>query len=86
MPKLKPFIPPPGTGPITDETNFVNNTWLNFFQSVFFFLKRAPTVSTGIIAPTSAPDKIGDLYFDVVAKKVYAAMGTDSSADWEILN
>jgi hypothetical protein len=45
-----------------------------------------PIISTGTAAPVSTPSKIGDLYLDTVAAKVYCATGTSSSADWKILN
>lgn len=42
----------------------------------------APTISSGIIAPTSTPAKIGDMYVDTVLKQTYVANGTTSSANW----
>lgn len=60
--------------------------WLNWFNSVYRLLNKAPFISTGIIPPTSTPFKIGDLYIDLMAKKIYCAVGTVSAADWEILN
>lgn len=45
-----------------------------------------PTISSGIVAPSSTPSKIGDIYCDTVAMKVYISTGTSSSADWRILN
>jgi hypothetical protein len=44
-----------------------------------------PTLSSGIIAPVSTPSKIGDIYIDTLAKKMYFAAGTSSSADWIIV-
>lgn len=43
---------------------------------------RMPTVTSGILAPSSAPIAIGDLYFDTVAVKLYWANGTVSSSNW----
>ena len=45
-----------------------------------------PTISSGILAPTSTPTKVGDIYIDTVAKKLYFATGVTSSADWIIAN
>jgi len=45
-----------------------------------------PTISSGIVAPSSTPSKVGDVYVDTVAKKIYFATGTASSADWTITN
>lgn len=46
----------------------------------------APIISSGIVAPSSTPAKVGDLYVDTVGKDLYAATGTSSSADWTIVN
>lgn len=46
----------------------------------------SPTVSTGTATPSSTPTKIGDIYIDTTAKKLYFASGTSSSADWIIAN
>jgi hypothetical protein len=37
---------------------------------------------TGTTVISTAPLKIGDLYFDTVTKFLYFATGTASSADW----
>ena len=47
---------------------------------------HAPRIYTGIVAPTSTPQKKGDMYLDTVAEKVYVATNTDDSGDWIILN
>lgn len=44
------------------------------------------SIETGIIAPASAPTRIGDIYVDTVLAKVYVSSGIASSADWKILN
>ena len=46
----------------------------------------SPTISSGIVAPASTPAKIGDIYVDTVAKKLYFASGIASAADWTITN
>lgn len=45
-----------------------------------------PTISSGVIAPSSTPTKVGDVYLDTTAKKIYFACGVASSADWIIVN
>jgi hypothetical protein len=45
-----------------------------------------PTISSGIVAPLSTPVKVGDIYLDTIAKKIYFATGTSSSSDWTITN
>lgn len=47
---------------------------------------NAPGVSTGTAPPATTPTRIGDMFVDTSAKKVYVATGTASSADWTILN
>ena len=44
------------------------------------------TVKTGTVAPSTAPDFIGQDYLDTTAKKAYKSFGVASSADWVILN
>jgi hypothetical protein len=44
------------------------------------------SISSGIVAPSSTPTKIGDIYVDTVAKKLYFATGIVNSADWIIAN
>jgi len=45
-----------------------------------------PTIETGTAAPSSTPSKVGDMYVDTSNKKLYFAVGTSSSSDWEIAN
>ena len=45
-----------------------------------------PEISSGVVAPTSTPSKVGDLYVDTAATTVYVATGTGSSSDWTALN
>lgn len=81
MPNL---VQPPPTAVLTDKP--ANPIWTNWFQAIFRLLGLAPTIYKGILPPTITPTKIGDLFVDTVAKKFYGAVGTSSSADWEILN
>lgn len=45
-----------------------------------------PTISSGTAAPSSTPGKVGDIYIDTSALKLYFATGTSSSADWIAAN
>lgn len=45
-------------------------------------ISSSPTISSGSVAPTSTPNKIGDIYVDTTNYKTYIAKGTSSSADW----
>jgi hypothetical protein len=45
-----------------------------------------PLISTGTSAPSSTPSKVGDMYIDTSAQKLYIATGTSSSSDWTITN
>ncbi len=83
MPRINLVQRPPVAG-ITSEP--VAPIWLNWFNSVYRLLGLAPTIYTGIIAPTSIPNKIGDTYIDTALGKVYVSVGISSSADWKILN
>jgi len=40
-------------------------------------------VSSGAVAPTSIPERVGDIYIDTTARITYVAKGTTSSADWQ---
>lgn len=46
----------------------------------------APIISSGAGAPASTPTKVGDIYIDTTGDNAYIAVGTASSADWEISN
>lgn len=46
----------------------------------------APIVSSGAGAPSSTPTALGDIYIDTTNDNAYVAVGTASSADWEISN
>lgn len=45
-----------------------------------------PIITSGTTAPSSTPSKVGDIYVDITAKKLYFAAGTSSSSDWIITN
>lgn len=41
-----------------------------------------PTISSGTTAPSSTPGKIGDIFIDTAAPKMYVAKGATASTDW----
>jgi len=45
-----------------------------------------PNIYSGVEAPATTPSKVGDMFIDTVAGKVYVSKGTSSSDDWAILN
>lgn len=45
-----------------------------------------PNILTGIVAPTTVPAKVGNLFVDTVAGNVYISKGTATSADWVQVN
>ena len=50
------------------------------------YVERKTTPSSGVVAPSSTPTKIGDIYVDTVALKLYVSAGIVSSADWIRIN
>jgi hypothetical protein len=59
---------------------------LNVDAADFAAASTAPTISSGAGAPASTPSKVGDIYIDTTGDNAYIAVGTASSADWEISN
>jgi len=45
-----------------------------------------PTISSGTAAPSSTPTKVGDIYIDTSAHKLYFADTTSDSSGWVIAN
>lgn len=45
-----------------------------------------PSVETGSGAPSSTPQKVGDLYVDTENGNLYFASGTSGSGDWTELS
>lgn len=76
--------------PDTQTTNYKLDwpagTVIEFGTDIPQLLYQYPNIRTGAVAPASTPEKIGNIYVDTVALKVYIATGTSSSADYKILN
>lgn len=80
-----------GTDPFNvklGEHGFEYEDDISSFYSSSSLITRAdaPGISSGSVAPVSTPGRIGNIYVDIVAKKLYFATGTASSADWTIAN
>jgi len=48
--------------------------------------KESPEITYGVIAPTSTPARVGDLYVNTATSRIYFANGTTSSANWIYAN
>ena len=79
---------PPPVAPITDKP--MTPIWLNWCNNIYKLLggviNTSPVISSGIVAPTSTPAKVGNMYVDTTHTKIYIATGTSSSANWTIVN
>lgn len=45
-----------------------------------------PRIYTGIVAPATTPNHVGDIFINTVLAKVYVATSLSSSSGWSILN
>lgn len=43
---------------------------------------KTPLIVTGSGSPTTAPNKIGDIYVDTLTPNVYVSKGTTDVSDW----
>lgn len=77
-----------GLGGTTEQTHVIGETIrMNITaESIQEISDTFPTISSGTTAPASTPTKVGDVYLDTTAKKIYFATGISSSADWIIIN
>lgn len=56
------------------------------FQNVYSSINLKATISSGAGAPATTPSKVGDIYINTSAGKVYVSTGTVTSGSWAILN
>lgn len=56
------------------------------FQNVYQTISKGPAIFSGTGAPSTAPNKAGDLYINTSTSKVYIATGTVTSGSWTLLN
>jgi hypothetical protein len=70
----------------TSFTPYGNISSANVQNAIQELDDEKPQISSGTSAPATTPGKIGDVFIDTSAKKLYFAIGTGSSADWEIAN
>lgn len=79
-------------GDLTTETSAykldwsANETTINFGTDVPQLLNTNTQIDSGTSAPATTPRKVGDVFVDTTAKKIYFATGTSSSADWTVVN
>lgn len=67
-----------------DDTKVALNDFLSAdWNSMVTDQKTRAVITSGIVAPTSTPGKVGDIYIDTVLLKIYIATGSSSSADWK---
>ena len=69
-----------------DLTKTTKKVTIATLKTVFEPKGNYALVSSGISAPTTTPSKVGDIFVDINAKKLYFATGINSSADWIIAN
>lgn len=70
------------TPTVADRKFSVSNTGAVTAPSI----SSSPTISSGTSAPATTPTKVGDIFVDTTAKKLYFATGTTNSSDWTIAN
>ena len=70
-----------------NSKNYFTYYWQRWIQTLHRYIdQKVPEIYTDTTAPTSTPRKVGDMFVDTSANKVYVATGTSSSSDWTILN
>jgi hypothetical protein len=80
-----------GLGGTTAQTHEIGESIrLNFTaqhqQEISDAIDTKPSISSGTTAPATTPGKVGDIFVDTTAHKVYIADGTTNSGNWLILN
>ena len=61
------------------QDDFTSSDWNDMVTDQ----KTRSVVTSGAGVPSSTPGKIGDIYIDTSALKIYIATGASSSADWK---
>jgi hypothetical protein len=80
------IMPVPISAPIAFANGITTPIFINWFNAIYKKLNEVPTISSGILPPSTTPTSINLFYSDTVAQKLYVSMGTSSPADWIILN
>lgn len=77
-----------GVGGTTEQTHVIGETVrMNVLaENIQEISDSMPLISSGTTAPSSTPEKVGDVYLDTTAKKIYFATGTTDENDWTIIN
>lgn len=89
--KLNSAALPTGANILAGGIGFLNDKYYGTTTTgptikTFAFEEDTPIISQGTSAPASTPTKVGNIFIDTTGKKMYIAMGTTNSADWEITN
>lgn len=79
-------VPVFAEGPLFKHKDvYVNREFQNAYVDIRA-VSKAPVIYTGTTAPSIIPPKVGDIYINTTAGKVYIATATVTSASWAILN
>jgi hypothetical protein len=73
-----------GLGGTTAQTHTIGETIRMNITAQHW--NEVPGISSGTTAPSSTPTKIGDIYIDTTAHKLYFADGIINSSNWVIAN
>jgi hypothetical protein len=79
---MNQFVRRDGDDPFVSNNAEAAPAMYGHLNAIVDVVNTKSTVSTGVVAPTSTPSTVGDLFIDTDASAIYIAVGTSSSADW----
>lgn len=56
------------------------------FEHLYKGVNAPPAIIIGAGAPTSAPERIGDIFISTTTAKIYFSTGTATSGSWVVVN
>lgn len=71
---------------MNEYKNPIKKMWQQANQSITGGNNVQLAHTVGTAAPTTTPAKVGLLFIDTTAAKVYVSTGTSASTDWKALN
>lgn len=71
---------------MNEYKNPIKKMWQQANQSIADGNNVQLAHTVGTAAPTTTPAKVGLLFIDTTAAKVYVSTGTSASTDWKALN
>jgi len=71
---------------MNEYKNPIKKMWQQTNQSIADGNNVQLAHTVGTAAPTTTPAKVGLLFIDTTAAKVYVSTGTSASTDWKALN